>query len=168
MNKSVALLLPLISQMCQNNPQMGVKTNTVAKRQFEHLTTELVCDVIDLAVGRYAESFAEDYYEKPWPLTEPPPWRFINFGELPDEPPPRRYFDRRLRARLRGLPEPTLIELTALMWFGRGDGSWWYCLAHAKRTSRGAGEIDYLAGKPLDEYLPAALALLAFGDRTSR
>jgi hypothetical protein len=54
------------------------------------------------------------------------------------------------------------------MWFGRGDGSWGYCLARAKRMSRGAGQVDYLAGKPLDEYLPAALAMPAFGDRTSR
>jgi hypothetical protein len=68
---------------------------------------------------------------------------------------------RRLRAIATAMPEPALIELTALMLFGRGhDGDLDSCRRIATRNSRGAGEVDYVLGKPLDEYLPRALEKL--------
>ena len=41
----------------------------------------------------------------------------------------------RLRELASALPEPALIELTALMWFGQGDDDFKSCLALAKQTS---------------------------------
>jgi hypothetical protein len=67
----------------------------------------------------------------------------------------------RLRTIVVALPEPALVELTALMLFGRGyNGDFDQCLGLAMRNSRGAGEVDYVLGKPLDEYLPRALEKL--------
>jgi hypothetical protein len=49
------------------------------------------------------------------------------------------------------------IELTALMWFGRGDDDWPGCLAHARQVEPALG---YVLGKPLPEYLGNALRML--------
>ena len=62
----------------------------------------------------------------------------------------------RLRELAKALPGPALIELTALMWFGRGDDDFAACLADAKRESRGAGDVDYVLGKPLAKYVGRA------------
>lgn len=66
----------------------------------------------------------------------------------------------RLRELAKALPGPALIELTALMWFGRGDDDFAACLADAKRESRGAGDVDYVLSKPLAKYLARALEKL--------
>ena len=87
--------------------------------------------------------------------------RIINVGR--DLPKAERHRDELhgtewhpLRELVEALPEPALIELTALMWFGRGDGDFAACLAHAKRASRGAGDVDYVLGKPLAKYVGRA------------
>ena len=69
---------------------------------------------------------------------------------------------REMRRLAHALDEPALIELTALMWYGRGDGPLVYCRKHATKTSHGAGEVDYVLGKPLFRYLPRAMIKLGY------
>jgi len=72
----------------------------------------------------------------------------------------------RLRQLTNALPQPALIELTALVWFGRRGGDYEHCLANAKQTSDGrAGDMNYLLGKSLSEYLSRALELMAAGNK---
>jgi hypothetical protein len=63
----------------------------------------------------------------------------------------------RVRALIQALSNEARTELLALMWLGRGDtNDFATALAHARRTSHD-GIVGYLAGKPLQTYLPLGL-----------
>jgi|GEM_PF-2866471 len=80
--------------------------------------------------------------------------------------------ERNLRELLHTLSKQQLIELTAMMWLGRGDSpeTWgkpvreaFTLLCDEARANSDLHDIDYLMEKPLKAYLEAAMQLAADG-----
>jgi len=125
-----------------------------------HLTPSLIREIATLKREARRDSEAMSEYLD---IGQPGGWLTMkDLQKIGDHQDDLRGADaRRLRALATAMPEPALIELTALMLFGRGnDGDLDRCRRIATQNSRGAGEVDYVLAKPLDEYLPRALEKL--------
>ncbi|MBI5175420.1 MAG: DUF3775 domain-containing protein [Candidatus Melainabacteria bacterium] len=79
---------------------------------------------------------------------------------------------RNLCELLHTLSKEQIIELTAMMWLGRGDspeiwgkpiGEAFALLCDEARAKSDLHDIDYLMGKPLKAYLEAAMRIEADG-----
>jgi hypothetical protein len=70
--------------------------------------------------------------------------------------------ERKLISAVNRLADEALVELQALIWFGRGDDDWQGCLDDAQNYPgwERSGCVQYVLSKALGRYLTAALKKL--------
>jgi hypothetical protein len=123
-----------------------------------HLTESQVKEIADLsfACSQAERAAGLNYYGSSWP-------RWLSVREMGEwlelvDPEP----ERKLISAVTRLADEALVDLQALIWFGRGDHDWQGCLDKAQNFPgwERSGCVQYILSKRLKRDLTAALKKL--------